>query len=190
MYCSTKSYTNLLASVVDMQQVAPLNSMQANQILNYALKAGNENKLNKVLEHRIQHGLSGSDNNSIALKHQIINDKVLVNLKRERTALNEVNILVQNTAIGFNKDPSLSNLNEDNLVKTLQCIKNLNCERSVKIDLVKSMKESVLAFVPNESKIQIERQIVTKHRELERDSSNTRKVTLQSTVENNFNFSP
>ena len=39
MYCSTKSYTNLLASIVDMQQSAPLNTMHANQILSYAMQA-------------------------------------------------------------------------------------------------------------------------------------------------------
>jgi len=168
MYCSTKSYTNLLASIVDMQQSAPLNTMHANQILSYAMQAGNDNKLNKVLEHRIQHGLKDVDNSSVALKHQIINDKVLVNL-------------------AFMKDPSLEKVNDESLTKTLQCIKNLNCERSAKIDFVRSTKENVLAFVPESQKFSVEKQIVSKHREIERDSTTTQKVVLKSTIENSFN---
>lgn len=187
MYCSTKSYTNLLASIVDMQQSAPLNTMHANQILSYAMRAGNDNKLNKVLEHRIQHGLKDVDNSSVALKHQIINDKVLVNLKRERAALNEANNLVFETALAFMKNPSLEKVNDESLTKTLQCIKNLNCERSAKIDFVRSTKENVLAFVPESQKFSIEKQIVSKHREIERDSTTTQKVVLKSTIENSFN---
>lgn len=186
MYCSTKSYTNLLASIVDMQQVPPLNTMQANQILNYAMQASSENKLNKVLEHRTQNGLKGYSNDSAPLKHQIINDKVLVNLKRERTALNEVNQLIQETAISFMTDPQKAQINEEALSKTLQCIKNLNCERSAKIDFVKSMKDGVLNFTPPEKRNDVERQIVNKHREIERNTTNTKKVVLQSTVENSF----
>ncbi|WP_436899582.1 hypothetical protein [Acinetobacter gyllenbergii] len=187
MYCSTKSYTNLLASIVDMQQSAPLNTMHANQILTYAMQSGNDNKLNKVLEHRIQHGLKDADNSSVALKHQIINDKVLVNLKRERAALNEANNLVLETALSFMKNPTQERVNDESLSKTLQCIKNLNCERSAKIDFVRSTKENLLAFVPDSQKFFVEKQIVSKHREIEKEGSNTQKVVLKSTVENNFN---
>ncbi|WP_173912976.1 hypothetical protein [Acinetobacter sp. Marseille-Q1618] len=186
MYCSTKSYTNLLASIVDMQQTDRLDKMQANQILNYAIKSNPDSKLNLILEHRIQHGLDGFDNDSVAVKHQIINDKVLVNLKRERTALNEVNNLVLETINSFKNNPDLTQLNDQSLTKTLQCIKNLNCERSVKIELSRSMKENVLQFVPEEKKLGVEIQIVNKQRELDKADTNNRKVVLQSTVENTF----
>ena len=190
MYCSTKSYTNLLASIVEMQHVTPLDKMQANQILNYAMQVNSDHKINKVLEHRTQFGLKGFDNESIPLKHQIINDNVLVNLKRERSAINEVNSLVQETAISFMENPKLDQINDAALSKTLQCIKNLACERSVKIDFVRSMKDSILKFVPDESKNQIEKQIVSKQRELDRNTTNTRKVVLESTVENSFTSNP
>jgi hypothetical protein len=53
------------------------------------------------------------------------------------------------------KDPSLEKVNDESLTKTLQCIKNLNCERSAKIDFVRSTKENVLAFVPESQNSQL-----------------------------------
>ena len=95
--------------------------------------------------------------------------------------------LQQQAALAFMKDPSLEKVNDESLTKTLQCIKNLNCERSAKIDFVRSTKENVLAFVPESQKFSVEKQIVSKHREIERDSTTTQKVVLKSTIENSFN---
>jgi len=187
MYSSTKSFSNLYASIVHMQEFQDLKELQANQIINHAMKNGPDHKLNRVLEDHILNGVEGYNIENMGMKHEIFNDKVLMNLKRERTTLQDINNVIIDTALQFSRNPEQIELNEEKLKASLNTIKNLHCERSLKIDLIRNMKEGVLTFVPDEQRNNIERVIINQQREVERSATQSNKVVLESKFTNSFN---
>ncbi|MGQ1269921.1 hypothetical protein ACT4XR_20130 (plasmid) [Acinetobacter baumannii] len=187
MYSSTKSFSNLYASIVHMQEHQSLEELQANQIINHAMKNGPDHKLNRLLEDQILNGVKGFNIENMGMKHEIFNDKVLMNLKRERATLQEINSIIIDTALQFSRNPDQIQLNEEKLKSSLNTIKNLHCERSLKIDLIRNMKEGVLTFVPEEHRNDIERVIISKQREIERTATQSNKVVLESKIANSFN---
>ncbi|EHU2822100.1 hypothetical protein AYI39_RS20565, partial [Acinetobacter baumannii] len=106
---------------------------------------------------------------------------------RERATLQDINSIIIDTALQFSRNPDQIELNEEKLKSSLNTIKNLHCERSLKIDLIRNMKEGVLTFVPEEQRNDIERVIISKQREIERTATQSNKVVLESNIPNSFN---